>query len=85
MHFGEIRSRKELCRDVVSGEEIRLACIDTTQKREGKSNTRGGELAAKKFSNEKIKGKKGSIRRVTNDKYGRTMGELKLNRENIQE
>ena len=57
-HFGEIRSRKELCRDVVSGEGIRLACIDTNQKRKEKSNTRRGEIAAKNFSNEKIKGKK---------------------------
>ncbi len=31
-----------------------------------------------------IKGKKVSIRRVTEDKYGRTVGELSFNGENLQ-
>ena len=84
-HFWEIRSIKELWRDVVSGEGIRLACIDTNQKRKEKINTRRKEIAAKNFSNEKIKRKKVSIRRVTDDKYGRKLGELSLNRANIQE
>tara|TARA_Y100000589_G_C26820687_1_gene493734 strand:+ start:88 stop:381 length:294 start_codon:yes stop_codon:yes gene_type:complete len=83
--FWRCRSRKELCRDIVSGEEIRLACIDTTQKRKEKTNTRPGEITAKYFSNVKINGKKVSNRRVTEDKYGRIVGELSLNRENIQE
>ena len=54
-------------------------------KKKRKSATPEGVIAAKKFSNEKIKGKKVSIRRVTDDKYGRTVGELSLKRENIQE
>ena len=37
---------------------MRLACIDTNQKRKEKINTRRREIAAKNFSNEKIKGKK---------------------------
>ena len=39
----------------------------------------------KNFLNEKIKGKKVSVRRVTEDKYGRTVGELSFNGEIIQE
>ena len=42
-------------------------------------------ISHKNFLNEKIKGKKVSIRRVTEDKYGRTVGELSFNGENIQE
>ena len=55
------------------------------KKRKEKSKARRGEIAAKYFSDEKIKGKKVSIRRVTDDKNGRTVGKLSLNRENIQE
>ena len=43
-------------------------------KKERKRATQGAEIAAKNFSNEKIKGKKVSIRRVTDDKYGRKVG-----------
>ena len=42
-------------------------------------------IAAKNFLNGKIKGKKVSIRRVTEDKYGRTVGELSFNGVNLQE
>ena len=42
-------------------------------------------IAAKNFLNGKIKGKKGSIRRVTEDRYGRTVGKLSFNGENLQE
>ena len=66
------------------GEKIRLACIDTPEIR-GKRAKPNKALAAKNFLNEKIKGKKVSIRRVTEDKYGRTVGELSFNGENLQE
>lgn len=66
------------------GEKIRLACIDTPEIR-GKRAKPNKAIAAKNFLNEKIKGKKVSIRRVTEDKYGRTVGELSLNGENLQE
>ena len=65
------------------GEKIRLACIDTPEIR-GKRARPNEAIAAKNFLNEKIKGKKVSIRRVTEDKYGRTVGELSLNGENLQ-
>ena len=42
-------------------------------------------MAAKNYLNEMIKGEKVSIRRVTEDKYGRTVGELSFNGENLQQ
>ena len=66
------------------GEKIRLACIDTPEIR-GKRAKPNEALAAKNFLNEMIKGKKVSIRRVTEDKYGRTVGELSFNGENLQQ
>ena len=66
------------------GEKIRLACIDTPEKN-GERAKPDEAIAAKNFLNEKIKGKKVSIRRVTEDKYGRTVGELSFNGENLQE
>ena len=66
------------------GEKIRLACIDTPEIK-GKRAKPNEAIAAKNFLNEMIKGKKVSIRRVTEDKYGRTVGELSLNGENLQQ
>ena len=66
------------------GEKIRLACIDTPEIKGKRAKTLKA-IAARNFLNEKIKGKKVSIRRVTEDKYGRTVGELSLNGENLQE
>ena len=53
------------------GEKIRLACIDTPEIK-GKRAKPNEAIAAKNFLNEMIKGEKVSIRRVTEDKYGRT-------------
>jgi len=66
------------------GEKIRLACIDTPEIK-GKRAKPNEAIAAKNFLNEIIKGEKVSIRRVTEDKYGRTVAELSFNGENIQE
>ena len=66
------------------GEKIRLACIDTPEIR-GKRAKPNEAIAARNFLNNKIKGKKVTIRRITEDKYGRTVGELILNGENLQE
>ena len=65
------------------GEKIRLACIDTPEIR-GKRAKPIEAIAARNFLNEMIKGKKVSIRRVTEDNYGRTVGELSFNGENLQ-
>tara|TARA_Y100001933_G_scaffold175684_1_gene174184 strand:+ start:32 stop:172 length:141 start_codon:yes stop_codon:yes gene_type:complete len=43
-----IKIKKELFRDVVSGEEIRIACVDTTQK-ERKRATSDAENNCKKI------------------------------------
>ena len=66
------------------GEKIRLACIDTPEIR-GKKAKPKEAIAARDFLNDIIKGKKVSIRRVTEDKYGRTVGELSFNGENLQQ
>ena len=66
------------------GEKIRLACIDTPEIK-GKRAKPNEAIAAKNFLNEIIKGEKVSIRRVTEDKYGRTVGELSFNGENLQQ
>ena len=66
------------------GEKIRLACIDTPEIK-GKRAETNKAIAAKNFLNEMIKGEKVSIRRVTEDKYGRTVGELSFNGENLQQ
>ena len=66
------------------GEKIRLACIDTPEIK-GKRAKPNEAIAAKNFLNEMIKGEKVSIRRVTEDKYGRTVGELSFNGENLQQ
>tara|TARA_B100000401_G_scaffold213021_1_gene143724 strand:- start:86 stop:976 length:891 start_codon:yes stop_codon:yes gene_type:complete len=66
------------------GEKIRLACIDTPEIK-GKRAEPNKAIAAKNFLNEIIKGEKVSIRRVTEDKYGRTVGELSFNGKNLQQ
>ena len=66
------------------GEKIRLACIDTPEIK-GKRAKPNEAIAAKNFLNEMIKGEKVSIRRVTEDKYGRTVGELSFNGKNLQQ
>ena len=55
------------------------------KERKEKEHSQTQRNSCKIFSDEKIKGTKVSNRRVTDDKYGRTVGELSLKRENIQE
>ena len=66
------------------GEKIRLACIDTPEIK-GIRARPNEAIAARDFLNELIKGEKVSIRRVTEDKYGRTVGELNFNGKNLQQ
>tara|TARA_Y100001970_G_scaffold274122_1_gene373378 strand:- start:5902 stop:6795 length:894 start_codon:yes stop_codon:yes gene_type:complete len=66
------------------GEKIRLACIDTPELR-GERAKPNEAKAARDFLNGIIKGQKVSIRRVTEDKYGRTVGELMFNGQNLQQ
>ena len=66
------------------GEKIRLACIDTPEL-EGKRAEPDEAKEARDFLNNLVSNKKVSIRRITNDRYGRTVGELFINGINVQE
>ena len=66
------------------GEKIRLACIDTPELIGWKADP----IPAKKardFVNKLVANQEVSIKRITQDKYGRTVGELFKNEVNIQE
>ena len=64
--------------------KIRLACIDTPELRGEKANPILAK-EARDFLNNLVSNKQVSIRRITFDRYGRTVGELIKNDINIQE
>ena len=64
-------------------EQIRLACIDTPELK-GKNADPFAANKAKKFLNDLIANEEVEIRRITKDKYGRTVAELFQNDVNIQ-
>ena len=66
------------------GEKIRLACIDTPELKGWKANPIPAK-EARDFVNKLLANEKVSIKRITKDKYGRTVGELFKNGVNIQE
>ena len=66
-----------------SGEKIRLACIDTPEIRGPRANPEPAK-AARDFLNSNVAGKEVSIRRITKDRYERTVGELVKDGVNIQ-
>ena len=66
------------------GEKIRLACIDTPEIR-GKRSDPIPAKVARDFLNNLVKGKEVAIRRVTEDRYGRTVGEISINGVNLQQ
>ena len=66
-----------------TGEKIRLACIDTPEIRGPRANPEQAK-AARDFLNSQLAGKEVSIRRITKDRYERTVGELSKNGTNIQ-
>ena len=68
----------------LKGEKIRLACINTPELKGWKADP----IPAKKardFVNKLVANKEVYIKRITNDRYGRTVGELVKNKVNIQE
>ena len=67
-----------------TGERIRLACIDTPELR-GKSAQPVTATAARDHLRGLVVGKKVGIRRITEDRYGRTMAELFLGQTNVQQ
>ena len=66
-----------------SGEKIRLACIDTPEIRGPRANPEPAK-AARDFLNSNVAGKEVSIRRITKDRYERTVAELVKDGVNIQ-
>ena len=68
----------------IDGEKIRLACIDTPELKGEKASPIIAK-EARDFLNKLVSNKKVSIRRITKDRYGRTVGELIKNYSNIQE
>ena len=67
----------------IYGEKIRLACIDTPELK-GKKADPIPAKKARDFLNNLVTNKKVSIRRISTDRYGRTVAEIFLNEENIQ-
>ena len=66
------------------GEKIRLACIDTPELR----GSRADPIPAKEardFFNALVAGRRVSIRRITTDRYGRTVAELSVDGVNVQQ
>ena len=67
-----------------NGETIRLACIDTPEIK-GERADPIPAMAAKEFLNDLLADEEVFIRRITLDKYGRTVAELYKNDLNVQE
>ena len=67
----------------IDGEKIRLACIDTPELK-GKKADPIAAKEARDFLNNLVSNNKVSIRRITTDRYGRTVAELFINDVNIQ-
>ncbi len=67
-----------------NGERIRLACIDTPELR-GKNADPIEANKSKDYLNNLIAGKEVDIRRITEDRYGRTVAELSFSGLNYQQ
>ena len=68
----------------INGEKIRLACMDTPELKGSKANIIPA-TKARDFLNSLVAKREVSIRRITFDRYGRTVAELIKDEENIQE
>ena len=68
----------------IDGEKIRLACIDAPEL-EGKKDNRVPAKESRDFLNHLVANKKVSIKRITKDRYGRTVAEIFKDGINIQE
>ena len=68
----------------IDGEKIRLACIDTPELKGKKANPIKAK-EARDFLNKLVSNKKVLIRRITKDRFGRTVAELFKNDINVQE
>ena len=68
----------------IDGEKIRLACIDTPELKGRKADPIPAK-EAKDFLNNLVTNEEVSIRRITKDRYGRTVAELIKDKTNIQQ
>ncbi len=68
----------------LNGEKIRLACINTPELN-GWNAKPFLAKEARDFVNKLVANEEVSIKRITNDRYGRVVGELFKNEVNIQE
>ena len=68
----------------IKGEKIRLACIDTPELKGWKADLIPAK-ESRDFVNKLVANEKVIIKRITNDRYGRTVGELFKNGVDIQE
>ena len=67
-----------------TGEKIRLACIDTPELR-GKRAEPVPAKEAREYLRELVVGRKVTIRRITTDRYRRTVAELFIDGSNVQQ
>ena len=67
-----------------TGEKIRLACIDTPELRGKRANPVPAK-AARDYLRWLVVGREVGIRRITKDRYGRTVAELFVNGSNVQQ
>ena len=67
-----------------TGEKIRLACIDTPELRDERANPIPAK-AARDHLRELVVGRKVAIRRITSDRYGRTVAEIFVDGSNVQQ
>ena len=68
----------------IDGEKIRLACINTPELK-GKNSDPEKAIEARDFLNKLVANKEILIKRITKDRYGRTVAELFKDGINIQE
>ena len=68
----------------ITGEKIRLACIDTPELRGERAKPLQAK-AARDYLNQLVAGEKVHIRRITKDRYDRTVAELSIGEVNIQQ
>ena len=66
------------------GEKVRLACIDTPELR-GRRADPVPAKAARDYLRAVVVGREVSIRRITKDRYGRTVAELFVDGSNVQQ
>ena len=73
----------DTCR-TTAGEKIRLACIDTPELRGSRANPVPAR-AARDYLRSLVVGRTVGIRRITRDRYGRTVAELFVDGSNVQQ